>query len=56
VIETIKLVEYVELCDHNMWIDGNRLIVKNGKHLSSRLKREISNHKENIMFLIERGE
>lgn len=51
--EVIKLIEYVELSGFELIPNGDKLIVKNGKNLSPRLKRLLQIYKKDILLVLK---
>lgn len=54
--EVIKLIEYVELSGFELIPNGDKLIVKNGKNLSPRLKRLLQIYKKDILIVLKEKE
>lgn len=54
--EVIKLIEYFELSGFELIPNGDKLIVKNGKNLSPRLKRLLQIYKRDILIVLKEKE
>lgn len=47
-IEIQKLLDYAKLSGHEIYIAGDKIMVKNGTKLSPRLKKEIQDNRDDI--------
>ena len=54
--EVIKLIEYAELSGFQLIPNGDKLIIKNGKNLSPRLKRLLQIYKKDILIVLKEKE
>jgi len=51
--EVEKLIEYSEIAGFPIWIDGKKLIVKNGRNLPHNLKKLLIAYKDDILTVLE---
>lgn len=55
-IEIQKLIEYAELCGHELYIKGDKVMVTNGKKLPYQLRRLIKLLRDDIYEYLKQEE